>query len=613
VRRTQVVLAQKRLAPNRTVLVLFTATALALAIGCKRKEQAPRPEVAGPSPPVSTGTTTETMAAMRFFAEVPKYLAQRVVNDAAAAFAPLKDTQTRWPTLQDKALDYYHSTELLASLARAEGLTSSPIITETVEDILYDEYSTRLFWRQAGEIPVTDKEIEDYYKSHLSQYVVKGQFWVRHIFLNVVDNPGKEKEKEALAQKALVELNAGKPFQQVAEKYSEAEGKKGEILIPPLAYGEINPDLEKAIVALQPGQHTGVIPSKWGYNIFRLEQIERPTTKTLEMMRDSIVRQLRSEKTPAVYRQFLNQLEQQYPMTKNYQVLDDPNATSNTVVVEGSFVKITVGDYRQHVAQMLSPKRAAMSESENRVKVLDSWIAWKRLEHAGNAAGFSRDPELQGIKRYVTDAMLAFACLERLTANLSAPKEEEIRKYYLDHRDYFTSKPAELRLRELVISYRLPDGASKRDYYLARKKTSAKAEEVVAKLKEGADFVSLVRQYSTSGSASKDGDLGFATLDRWGSEIGQRIAHLQVGEYTEPIEDNESFSIFRLEDRKSEILFPLDEPRKQYIREILSRQLRDEVSARIRIKLAGAYRKDLPLEAVRKTAASEVTEAGTKK
>jgi len=596
---------------SRPVLVMLMGTALALAMGCKKEAAVPEPPGTAPSPTVA-GDTTQSMAALKLYAEVPKLLAPRVLSMARQAFSEVEEAQALWPLPEQKALAYYHAIELLGALGRADGLTSTPAVTEIIQEILFEEYDARLYRRSAGEIPVSDKEIEDYYKANLNQYIVKGQFWIRHIFLNVVDNPGKEKEKEALAQQALAEIKAGKPFQEVAKKFSDAEQEKGDV-VGPLPYGDINPDLEKAIVALQPGQNTDVLPSKWGYNIFRLEQIVRPTTKTIEMVRDSITQQLRRQKGRAAYQRFHEQMEQQMPVAKHYEVLKKPDATSDTVWAESSFMKITVGDYRKRLAQMPPQKRSALDDPENQTTFLDRWVNWKRTEHAAAEAGLNRDPDLQTMKDYMTNWTLAMTNLDRLGAKLPQPDEGRIRKYYEENRAHFVSKQGEVRLRELILNYRLPDGATKRDYFLARKKALAQAEEILAKLKQGADFVEMVRQYSNSEMAKKEGDLGFIQPMQWGKELAEAVAKMNVGEWTLPLEKAETFTIFRLEERKPEELLPLDEARKRYISEALLGERRSKVSARIQVALAKAYRKAMPVEEIRKIAEALVAEAGKEK
>jgi len=601
-----------RVSLTQTVLAVLAAAVLLVSVACRKGTEAPKPK--GGQPPAAPGgeATTQSLAAVKLYAEVSKSLAPRISSDAGQAFSAALDPQKRWSTPEAMTLDYYHAAELLASLAHADGLSSSSAVMDMLPDLLFGEYNTRLFRRDLKEIPVSDKEIEEYYKAHLKEYIVKGQFWIRHIFLNTVDNPGREKEKEALAQKALAEIKAGRPFHEVAKQYTDADQEKGEV-VGPLPYGDINPDLEKAVAALEPGHYTDVIQSKWGYNIFWLEKIERPTTKTVEMVRDSITQQLRREKTRTAYQQYFTQMEQRYPVKKNYDVLKDPNATSDTVVAEGSYIRITVGDYRKRINQMPTPRRLAMGDPENRTGFLDGWVAGARVQHAAKEVGLDRDPELQEVKRYLTNRTLSTACLDRLLANLPAPKEEEIRKYYEDYRDYFVSKQEEVRLREIVFSYKLGEGATKRDYYLAMKKAKARADEAYAKLKEGADFVALVKQHSNSESAKKDGDLGFLNPRQWSADLADKLATVKVGDFTQPIEARETYTIFRLEERKPAELVPLNEPRKQYIHEVLLNQQRRKLSALIVIKLAEVYRKDMPVEEIRKIVERVVAEAGEKK
>lgn len=591
--------------PANRLFVLSLAAAVSLTTGCKKETGAPTPAVTPTPAPGSALGTTQTAAALQLYAEMPKNVVSHVVGNARVAFALVKEADSLWPTPEEKGLAYYHSTLLLARAGRADHLTSEPAFVGVMQGILLGEYRSRLFRRTAADRSVSEKEVEDYYKAHRNQYAVKGQFSTRHIFLNLVDNPGKEKEKQALAEKALDEIKAGRPFQEVAKQYSDAEMEKGDV-IGPLPFGDINPDLEKAIVALQPGQNTGVLKSKWGYNIFRLEQIERPTTKTLEMAHDSIVQLLRAQKQQAAYEQFDTGLEQQYPVTKRYPLLDDPKITSDSLVVESSFFNVSIADYHKRIAALSPSHRESLSDPENRKNLLDSWVAARRLEHAAVAAGIDRDPELVAMKDYMTSWTLSMLLLDRSGARVTSPSEEEIRKFYDANRSRFVSKPAEVRVRELSIVYRMPEGTSRRDYYLARKNAQERIEQVQAKLKQGADFAALVKEYSNSESAKKDGDLGFMPPEQWGPELAAAVAKINIGECTPVIETREAFNMFRLEERKPEEFYPLDGQRKEYIAEALRSERQKAVSARVRMKLAQVYRKDTSLEEIRRIAQEQV-------
>ena len=584
-------------------IVSLTLATVALQTGCKGK------------PPVSqekkpAGAAPETTEMKRLRAEVPSVLVQRVIAFGQPTFRESKEAQSKWRTPEEMGLALYRSTELLAAVARADNLTSNPTVARWVHEGLIKEYATMLFERGFGPIPVSDAEIKAYYEDHLSSYRIKGKFSFRQIFLNIVDNPGKEKEKEALAEKALAEINAGTSFAKVAEKYSDNKVKNE--VIGPVQCGEINSDLEKTILALEAGQHTGVIRTKYGFHVFRLEEAEKPATKTLEAVRDSIVRELRSEKYPQSYEVFLAELEQKYPATKHYDILADPKTPDSAVVVESQFLKLTVGEYRMHINERFStPTRASLDEAENRAAFLDEWVQSKRIEYAANEARLPTDPDAQTIARFMTNAMLARIYHDGVVSKVTEVSEEEVRKHYEDYHESYAKEPAKVRLRDIVVGYKQPEGTSARDVHLVRMKARAQIEEVIAKLKGGAKFEDLARQYSTSPSKKDGGELGFIDPDRRFNKLREALDKLQIGEWTQPLDEGEAFgiSIFLLEERKPEVLVPLDDTFKKQLAEILLAKKRNDLATEIRVRLAEAYHQGMSVDESRRIVNEAVAQA----
>ncbi len=100
---------------------------------------------------------------------------------------------------------------------------------------------------------------------------------MHHIFFNVVQEKGYEKEKEkvwerkkARAQEALAALRGGKPFTDAAKKFSEDQmsaGSGGDLGCTPIdAFG---PGIAEAIRKLPGGALSPVLASPWGYHIIK--------------------------------------------------------------------------------------------------------------------------------------------------------------------------------------------------------------------------------------------------------------------------------------------------------------------------------------------------------
>ena len=78
----------------------------------------------------------------------------------------------------------------------------------------------------------------------------------------------------------------------------------------------------------------------------------------------------------------------------------------------------------------------------------------------------------------------------------------------------------------------------------------AKAEEVVAKLREGGDFSALAVQHSSAPTAAQGGDLGWRKSGRIPSVFADVAVALEISEVAEPLRDASGFHIVKLIDRR---------------------------------------------------------------
>ncbi|MDR3744578.1 MAG: peptidylprolyl isomerase [Acidobacteriaceae bacterium] len=123
------------------------------------------------------------------------------------------------------------------------------------------------------------------------------------------------------------------------------------------------------------------------------------------------------------------------------------------------------------------------------------------------------------------------------TLRLTAKDEQA---YYEKHKQEY-EQPEQVRLSEILIP--TPDAAT--DEQVAQAK--AKADDVVAKLKAGANFDDLAKQFSGGQSADKGGDLGEFKRGQLGSKaLEDPTFVLKAGENTAPIRTRQGFVILKV-------------------------------------------------------------------
>lgn len=71
------------------------------------------------------------------------------------------------------------------------------------------------------------------------------------------------------------------------------------------------------------------------------------------------------------------------------------------------------------------------------------------------------------------------------------------------------------------------------------------AEDILAQLKNGADFAELAKEYSTDGSAANGGDLGYFTADKMVDEFSEAAFALKDGEISDIVQSQYGYHIIK--------------------------------------------------------------------
>lgn len=177
------------------------------------------------------------------------------------------------------------------------------------------------------------------------------------------------------------------------------------------------------------------------------------------------------------------------------------------------------------------------------------------LEKAVRESGVSVEDFKSNIKNSIITQEVV---RDEVGRNLRLTAKDE-QAYYDQHKQEF-EQPEQVRLSEILVP--TPEGAT--DEQIAQAK--AKADDVVAKLKAGAKFEDMVKQYSGGPNPESGGDLGDFKRGALGSKaLEDPTFVLKAGESTAPIRTRQGFVILKVTEHTAAGVPPLSavEPQVQ--------------------------------------------------
>jgi len=194
--------------------------------------------------------------------------------------------------------------ELLYQEALERGLKEDPRVRERIQKLEKEFLADHLLFLEMRErVRVTDQEIEQYFEKHRPEYT--REYRVRHILLN-----SRDKAEE------VRDMIGSRSFSYLANRYSldPEAGRGGDLGY--LTKGNMIPELEQAIFSMEPGQISGIVKSRFGYHILRLEgSREALGTIRMEDVRVEIMNHLIMKKREQAYKEFLRHLRKEIGVT----------------------------------------------------------------------------------------------------------------------------------------------------------------------------------------------------------------------------------------------------------------------------------------------------------
>ena len=132
-------------------------------------------------------------------------------------------------------------------------------------------------------------------------------------------------------------------------------------------------------------------------------------------------------------------------------------------------------------------------------------------------------------------------------------KDDDVAEYYALHKEDKFTEPEQVRARHILIKAAADAGAD------AKAAARNKAEELLAKVKAGADFAALAKESSQDpGSGAKGGDLGLFPRGRMTPAFEEAAFALQAGGVSDVVETPFGFHVIKVEEHRPGGVKPLE-------------------------------------------------------
>lgn len=159
----------------------------------------------------------------------------------------------------------------------------------------------------------------------------------------------------------------------------------------------------------------------------------------------------------------------------------------------------------------------------------------------------SENMTLEQYKKELTEQLMIMRLVTKEVRSNVVISEEEIKRHYEEKKKDYTI-PEEARLR--IIFFKGDDSVKK-------------AEDVLSRIKGGADFADMAKKYSEDPTAKDGGDIGFVKKGHMLPAIENSAFSLKKGEVSSVIKADSGYYIIKIEDRKEPTYIPIEKVREE--------------------------------------------------
>jgi len=402
------------------------------------------------------------------------------------------------------------------------------------------------------DLEVSDKDVEDYFHKYYSKLQIRT--------ISATDRNQAEELITAIKSGAAMDSIAGAASMDMYRYQGGLHNLK--------SFGDVENELREQAVKLKPGEISPPFPYRKVFAFLRVEQAVPADTSELDSRRKKIVSVLKQTKYEAEWAAFLDRQEAQHPYSTDSTVLmrvvndsaslfspDFTNGSEDAVLQGGNDFSFSESQLRTSISRLAMERGTMPFDS-----ILTVGLSAARQEFllmiAAYDNGYFTHPEVEAKYAASLDSSLIEIYLKETVVSQIRFNQAEFKEYYDGNPDKFR-EPDELELDQLEIA----------DKEIAM--------EIERRLKEGADFDFIAKEYGSTGKVERL-EIKRMSLMSFPDQVGAELDGLKIGESSRAFPISTGFIVFHVHDRHQGRLKEMNEVEME-IREVMFQRKFDEL------------------------------------
>ncbi|MGA9854176.1 MAG: peptidylprolyl isomerase [Gammaproteobacteria bacterium] len=203
---------------------------------------------------------------------------------------------------------------------------------------------------------------------------------------------------------------------------------------------------------------------------------------------------------------------------------------TSTVLATVNGVPITNDMFRAYVRSLAGGQEPEL-DAQKHALVLNRLIDMEVLAQQAEKSDLGKDPKVVADLKIQKTGLMANQLVQQYLAQHPVTDDQVKAEY--DQRTK-AMPGTEYRARHILVA------------------SEQQAKDIINQLNHGANFATLAKKYSTDGSKSQGGELGWFSPDQMVPAFSQAVARLKKGEYTkQPVHTQFGWHVIQLEDTRS--------------------------------------------------------------